>query len=196
MSAGREVRTVLWGGNPGAGALSPEAHIENQPRFFEVVDRAATDIVTIGYASGSTGHPKGAMLTHRGVMKNSRFTTHVHGRGEGDTVVIVLTCAHVYGNGVMSGAFLNGMTRVRGATFGDNISPVSDTTIASATTQHSDLGGVVRSRLKYALAAAALASWATWRWGVGRRQKWRRHRRRRPRRPRWKEAPKDCRCSC
>jgi Na+/H+ antiporter NhaC len=44
-----------------------------------------------------------------------------------------------------------------GATFGDNISPVSDTTIASSATQGADLGGVVRSRLKYALLAAALA---------------------------------------
>jgi Na+/H+ antiporter NhaC len=44
-----------------------------------------------------------------------------------------------------------------GATFGDNISPVSDTTIASATTQDADIGGVVRSRLKYALPAAILA---------------------------------------
>jgi Na+/H+ antiporter NhaC len=44
-----------------------------------------------------------------------------------------------------------------GATFGDNISPVSDTTIASSATQGADLGGVVRSRLKYALPAAAIA---------------------------------------
>ncbi len=44
-----------------------------------------------------------------------------------------------------------------GATFGDNVSPVSDTTIASATTQGADIGGVVRSRLRYALPAAAVA---------------------------------------
>lgn len=44
-----------------------------------------------------------------------------------------------------------------GATFGDNVSPISDTTIASATTQEADLGGVVRSRMRYALPAAALA---------------------------------------
>jgi Na+/H+ antiporter NhaC len=53
---------------------------------------------------------------------------------------------------VLIGAILGG------ATFGDNISPVSDTTIASATTQGADLGGVVRSRLRYALPAALLAS--------------------------------------
>ncbi len=52
---------------------------------------------------------------------------------------------------VLIGAILGG------ATFGDNISPVSDTTIASATTQGADIGGVVRSRLRYALPAALLA---------------------------------------
>ena len=45
-----------------------------------------------------------------------------------------------------------------GATFGDNVSPISDTTIASATTQEADIGGVVRSRLKYALPAAVVAA--------------------------------------
>lgn len=44
-----------------------------------------------------------------------------------------------------------------GATFGDNVSPVSDTTIASAATQGADMGGVVRSRMRYALPAAAVA---------------------------------------
>ncbi len=52
---------------------------------------------------------------------------------------------------ILMGAILSG------ATFGDNISPISDTTIASALTQKADMGGVVRSRLKYALPAAAVA---------------------------------------
>ena len=47
---------------------------------------------------------------------------------------------------------------VSSAYFGDNIAPVSDTTIASAYTQGVDVSDVVRSRLKYALAAAAIAS--------------------------------------
>lgn len=46
---------------------------------------------------------------------------------------------------------------VSGGAFGDNLSPVSDTTIASATTQGMDLGGVVKSRLKYSLPAAAIS---------------------------------------
>ncbi len=52
---------------------------------------------------------------------------------------------------ILAGAILGG------ATFGDCIAPISDTTIASALSQDADIGGTVRSRLKYVLPAAALA---------------------------------------
>ncbi|WP_432543385.1 Na+/H+ antiporter NhaC family protein [Kineococcus sp. SYSU DK002] len=54
---------------------------------------------------------------------------------------------------------------VSGAIFGDNLAPVSDTTIISASTQSfrtrpgtADVGGVVRSRAPYALVAAAFST--------------------------------------
>lgn len=45
---------------------------------------------------------------------------------------------------------------VSGGAFGDNLAPVSDTTICSATSQEVDVPGVVKSRLKYALVAAGI----------------------------------------
>lgn len=45
-----------------------------------------------------------------------------------------------------------------GAFFGDNIAPISDTTIASAYTQGAEIKTVVQSRLKYAFVAAAFAA--------------------------------------
>ncbi|GAU79260.1 Na+/H+ antiporter NhaC family protein [Fusibacter sp. 3D3] len=45
---------------------------------------------------------------------------------------------------------------VSGGAFGDNLAPVSDTTICSATSQGVDVPGVVKSRLKYALTAAGM----------------------------------------
>ncbi len=44
-----------------------------------------------------------------------------------------------------------------GACFGDNLAPISDTTIASSLTQEIDTMKVVRSRLKYSLIAGACA---------------------------------------
>lgn len=43
---------------------------------------------------------------------------------------------------------------ISGAIFGDNLAPVSDPTICSATSQGVDVPGVVRSRLKYAAVSA------------------------------------------
>jgi len=46
---------------------------------------------------------------------------------------------------------------IGGATFGDCIAPISDTTIASAVSQDADIIGTVRSRLKYVIPAACVA---------------------------------------
>ncbi len=51
---------------------------------------------------------------------------------------------------VMAGAI------VGGGAFGDNLAPVSDTTICSAASQGADVGGVVKSRLRYSLLAGGV----------------------------------------
>lgn len=53
---------------------------------------------------------------------------------------------------VMLGAIISG------AMFGDNLAPISDTTIASSTSMHANVRDVVRSRIKYSLIAMAVAS--------------------------------------
>lgn len=58
--------------------------------------------------------------------------------------------------GVMAGAapeFMIGAI-VSGAAFGDNLGPISDTTIASSATQRADLGTVVKTRTRYSVPAA------------------------------------------
>ena len=82
------------------------------------------------------------------------------GTGYGTTVAF---CTLMYPSGIVLGAdpvLLFGAI-LSGAAFGDNLAPVSDTTIVSATTQETDIPGVVRSRLKYAIPAAAAALVAT-----------------------------------
>lgn len=46
---------------------------------------------------------------------------------------------------------------VSGAAFGDNLAPISDTTIVSSATQNAELGKVVRTRTKYSIPAALMA---------------------------------------
>ncbi len=72
----------------------------------------------------------------------------------------------LYPSGVLLGAnpLLLAGAILSGAIFGDNVAPISDTTIASVASQHyknkpgtADIGGAVATRMKYALVAMAIA---------------------------------------
>jgi long-chain acyl-CoA synthetase len=67
---------------------------------------------TIGYTSGTTGHPKGAVQTHRAVFLNCALTATMHSRTAEDVVVTALPAPHVYGNVVLNGTFMAGGTVV------------------------------------------------------------------------------------
>ncbi|OLQ72743.1 sodium:proton antiporter [Photobacterium proteolyticum] len=45
---------------------------------------------------------------------------------------------------------------IGGGAFGDNLAPISDTTISAATSQNTDIGGVVKHRIRYVIPAAAM----------------------------------------
>jgi long-chain acyl-CoA synthetase len=70
------------------------------------------DPCTIGYTSGTTGYPKGAVQSHQAVLLNCALTATMHGRSERDVVVTALPAPHVYGNVVINGTFLAGGTVV------------------------------------------------------------------------------------
>jgi Na+/H+ antiporter NhaC len=78
------------------------------------------------------------------------------GTGYGTTIAFT---ALFFPAGVLLGAspVLTFGAILSGAVFGDNLAPVSDTTIVSAVTQDADIGGVVASRFKYAIVAAVVA---------------------------------------
>jgi long-chain acyl-CoA synthetase len=66
------------------------------------------DLFTIGYTSGTTGKPKGAMLSHGGLFTSLAATATLHVRHNADTVLSSLPFPHVYGNIVMNAVFLAG----------------------------------------------------------------------------------------
>ena len=95
-----------------AGMLSFNTLLDESSEVFEVPQIDPESMSTIGYTSGTTGHPKGACLSHRSILLNVALTALMHQRSDKDTVVTALPCPHVYGNVVMSGAVQNGMTLV------------------------------------------------------------------------------------
>ncbi len=93
-------------GEQGFGTL-----FEFEP-FTGSVDVDPTGLSTIGYTSGTTGHPKGAMQSQQAVPLNCALTATMHGRVDSDVVVTALPAPHVYGNVAINGTFLVGGTVV------------------------------------------------------------------------------------
>src|SRR5437660_2213323 len=58
---------------------------------------AARDLAALPYSSGTTGFPKGVMLTHRNLVANLLQTDPVHTIVEQDHVMAVLPFFHIYG---------------------------------------------------------------------------------------------------
>jgi long-chain acyl-CoA synthetase len=74
--------------------------------------RGPKDLGSIGYTSGTTGHPKGAMQSLESALLNCAHTATMHGKAAGDVVLSALPAAHVYGNVAINGTFLSGGTVV------------------------------------------------------------------------------------
>lgn len=85
--------------------------------YEEPVQLSPDDLFTIGYTSGTTGRPKGAMLTHGNIHASMAATATLHIRRTDDVVLSALPFSHVYGNIAMNTAFLCGMRLVTRARF-------------------------------------------------------------------------------
>ncbi|MEK8080114.1 class I adenylate-forming enzyme family protein [Pseudomonas sp. XK-1] len=108
---------IVLNGEPPADVIDLARILEQSPSAFLPPEIQADEISTIGYTSGTTGYPKGAVLTHRAILMNTAMTATMHGRTALDTVVSALPCSHVYGNIVMNAAMAYGMTLVLHKTF-------------------------------------------------------------------------------
>jgi long-chain acyl-CoA synthetase len=103
---------VILFGDGAKGGKSFDDLISGGRDSYEPKPIPADTTSTIGYTSGTTGHPKGAMTTHRAVLLNSSMTANGWMFTAADTAVSALPCSHVYGNIIMNGTFLTGGTLV------------------------------------------------------------------------------------
>lgn len=92
---------VVIGDAPGATPLS---ELMADP-IEQVPVNAAQDVVVLPYSSGTTGLPKGVMLTHRNLVANICQMEHILAYGPGEIGLAALPFFHIYGMQVL----LNGM---------------------------------------------------------------------------------------
>ena len=69
-------------------AKAPAPHVDIDP---------AQDLVVLPYSSGTTGFPKGVMLTHRNLVANLIQTSHLQRVAGQDRIIAVLPFFHIYG---------------------------------------------------------------------------------------------------
>ncbi len=106
------LRRVISFDPVGGGATPFEDLLSCPAEAPEIPRPASADLSTIGYTSGTTGHPKGAMESHRAVFLNTAALFAVQMRTDRDVMLNALPLPHVYGNIVMNGIFMAGATLV------------------------------------------------------------------------------------
>jgi long-chain acyl-CoA synthetase len=100
------VTTDPGAGSPVEGAQTLGAALSGQPTTFETVATEATDPAVILYTSGTTGHPKGAELSHANMVLNALTNHRLFGSvvERPDTHLVALPLFHSFGQTVQLNA--------------------------------------------------------------------------------------------
>lgn len=85
----------------GERAFSFDALLAGASDDFPIVDKDDEDIAVIMYTSGTTGRPKGVMLSHGNLLFNAENTATVVPTRDGDVSIGCLPLAHLFGMGSM-----------------------------------------------------------------------------------------------
>jgi len=94
-------------GHPSAADLLAEGTPAPEVSFAPSAHLAA-----LPYSSGTTGNPKGVMLTHRNLVANVAQIRPLHGMVADDVVLAVLPFFHIYGMTVLLNAALHARARL------------------------------------------------------------------------------------
>jgi malonyl-CoA/methylmalonyl-CoA synthetase len=88
----------------GSGTLIDQSRQSNDA--YILVSRASDDIAALLYSSGTTGQPKGIVLTHNNLYENARTLVGAWGFTEDDVLLHALPIFHVHGLFVALGCVL------------------------------------------------------------------------------------------
>jgi len=78
----------------------------------ELAFAPSAQVAALPYSSGTTGNPKGVMLTHRNLVANIAQIRPLHGMVSDDVILAVLPFFHIYGMTVLLNAALHARARL------------------------------------------------------------------------------------
>jgi len=104
----RVATLVSFSDTPPAGVLGLADLLNSGRPAPAPVEVDPNALSTIGYTSGTTGHPKGAMMPHKAVVLSALGLSVLQGRRADDIGLSSLPLPHVYGANLMNGMFLIG----------------------------------------------------------------------------------------
>jgi len=107
LCAENAVPTLLTLNADGTGSLTDES--SGFAADYPVVERTADDLAALLYSSGTTGRPKGIMLTNENLLSNAQSLVEGWGFTDKDVLLHALPIFHVHGLFVALGCvFLSG----------------------------------------------------------------------------------------
>jgi len=100
-----QLKHVIVSGNPAEGQMTMDSVIElggnwrdDENYLRRLKQPEADDLAFILYTSGTTGKPKGAMLTHRNIVRNAKDCGDVMKATYKDVLLIPVPFSHCFGN--------------------------------------------------------------------------------------------------
>jgi len=88
----------------GKGSFS--SAVDSHPATFETIHCSADNLACLLYSSGTTGVPKGIMLTHNNLQSNAETLVEAWGFSANDKLLHCLPIFHVHGLFVALGCIL------------------------------------------------------------------------------------------
>lgn len=100
------------GTGDGAGHPNAADLLASETAAPQVNFAPSSHLAALPYSSGTTGNPKGVMLTHRNLVANVAQIRPLHGMQPDDVVLAVLPFFHIYGMTVLLNAALHARARL------------------------------------------------------------------------------------